>query len=137
MTWTMNTHQRKFRKTHIYWRHINQNAPHLNGERNLILETLLMLLILLEGGIMPLLLELKRNKMEEEKLRSLSKFIMKMATKLMRLENILVSQITRKNLMHFLLKLLPTAQLLNNFVTNHLKRKWILLMTQMTWNALK
>ena len=60
-----------------------------------------MLLILLEVGIMQLLLEYKKNKTVEEEFKSLSKFIIKMEIKLMKMENILALQITKKNMMPF------------------------------------
>jgi len=56
--------------------------------------------------------------MVEEEFKSLSKFIMKMETKLMKKENILGSLIIRKNTMLFQLRLHHIVQLLKSFVTN-------------------
>ena len=69
-----------------------------------------MLLTLLEVGTIQLLLVFKRSKMVEEEFRSLSKFIMKMETKLMKMGNISGLLIIRKNMMLFQLKLHPIVQ---------------------------
>lgn len=77
-----------------------------------------MLLTLLEVGTMQPLLIFKRRKMVEEEFKSLSKFIMKMETKLMKKENTLGLLIIRKNMMLFQLRLHHIVQLLKSFVTN-------------------
>lgn len=77
-----------------------------------------MLLILLEGGTMRLWLELKKSKMVEGKFKSQSKFIIKMVTKMMKMESISDSLITKKNMTLFQLKLHPIALWLKSLVMN-------------------
>jgi hypothetical protein len=77
-----------------------------------------MLSIPLEVGTILLSLEFNSKRTEEEKFKSLSKFMTKMETRATKKESILASQTTRKNLMPFRLKLHLTVQLPNNSATN-------------------
>ena len=118
MIWIMNMGQKRFKETHIKSQFISPNVQLSNGEKISKSETWSMLLILLEVGIMQLLLEYKKNKTVEEEFKSLSKFIIKMEIKLMKMENILVLQITKKNMMPFQLRLHHIVLSQKSSVTN-------------------
>lgn len=114
----MNTDQKNFKEIHTNSQFINQNVQLSNGEKVSRLETQLTSLTLLEVGTIRLLSVFKRSKMVEEELKLLSKSIMKMETKQMKMENISDLLIIRKNMMLFQLRLHHIVQSLKSFVTN-------------------
>lgn len=114
----MNTDQKNFKEIHTNSQFINQNVQLSNGEKISRLETQLTSLTLLEVGTIQLSSVFKRSKMVGKEFKLLSKFIMKMETKQMKMENISDLLIIKKNMMLFQLRLHHIVQSLKNFVTN-------------------